>query len=215
MRNYRKEHGEEAMTDKLVNQMIKLQVIDDDEKEIYRFGIESLLLKILHYSSYLLIAAFSNEVVRFLIFFLTFLVLRKSAGGYHAKSKAGCYCISCFTVLSAIISMKILSNYENNLEVLAPVFLLTILCDVIIVRFAPLGNRNRELEEAETRYFRKRTRMVLCGENILVFLFVFLKLEGYAIGIVLAILCQAVLLLLEKRNETENKGAVKNAEQNL
>lgn len=200
------------MTDKLVNQMIKLQVIDNDEKEIYRFGIESLLLKLLHYSSYLLIAAFLGEIVRFLLFFFTFLLLRKSAGGYHAKSKAGCYCISCFTVLSAIVCMKIFSNYENNLEILATGFLLTILCDVIIIRFAPLGNRNRELEEAETIYFRKRTRIILFGENSIIFLLGFMRLEEYAVSIVLAIVCQAILLLLEKENSADHGGIVKDAE---
>lgn len=35
------------MTDRLLKQMIRLHIIDEEEEEIYHFGIEGLLLKLL------------------------------------------------------------------------------------------------------------------------------------------------------------------------
>ena len=87
------------MTDRILNQLIKLNIIDSEDEEIYRFGLEGIFLKLIHYLSYFLIAALLREWVRFLLFFSAFLLLRKNAGGYHAKTKGGCYVSSCLTVL--------------------------------------------------------------------------------------------------------------------
>lgn len=193
------------MADKIINQMIKLHIIDDEEKEIYQFGIDGLILKFLHYSSYLLIAALFKEMVRFFIFFVAFLVLRKSAGGYHAKSKTGCYLVSCLTVITSILSMKTFSAFGSNTLAIIVLAILVPVADICICLIAPLGNRNRDLDEAEIRYFRKRTLMFLILENSCILLLGVMGFERYAIGIVLAIICQAILLLLEKTRKKEKQ----------
>ncbi len=185
------------MTDRILNQMLRLHIIDSEEVEIYRFGLEGLLLKIVHYISYLLIAVFGGEVLQFLLFFAAFLILRKSAGGYHAKTKTGCYLVSCLTVAAEVISIKFIPTWKYAAET---GLILMIAADSIIIRIAPLGNRNRDLDEEEVRYFRKRTLMILAVENLIIFLLVITGQIYWAISVLLAVLCQMVLLISEKIN---------------
>ena len=186
------------MTDKLLNHMIKRNIINEEDVEIYRFGLEALKLKMFHYVSYLLIAIFCDGVAEFLLFFIAFVLLRKSAGGYHAKTKGGCYVLSCLTVILAIAIMKNITMENTTLVVGV---LLLIIADIVIFRLAPLGNRNRELEYEEEKYFRKKTILLLILENISVLLLIWVNKEQHALSFVLAIVCQAILLLLQKGND--------------
>lgn len=186
---------EDAMTDRILNQLIQLNIIDSEDVEIYRFGLEGLSLKLIHYTSYLAIAFFAQEMTRFLIFFASFLILRKSAGGYHAKTRGRCYISSCFIVFCMMICIKMVTdwNYEASVGCI-----LLLLSDFCIFAFAPLGNRNREYDAEETLLFRKRTVGLLILENTLVIILWFVGKVNYIMPIVLAIGVEALLLLLEK-----------------
>ena len=127
------------MTDRILNQLIRFEIIDRKDEKVYRFGLEVLVLKVFHYISYLFIALLCGEIIHFLLFFAAFSLLRKSAGGYHAETRTGCYIISCLTVLSVVISLKYI---ELKGAVLFCALILLIAADVIIITLAPLGNKN-------------------------------------------------------------------------
>lgn len=190
------------MTDRLLNQLIKWNIIDSEDEEIYRFGLEGILLKLIHYFSYFLIALLLHEWMRFLIFFSAFLLLRKNAGGYHAKTKSGCYVSSCFTVLCMVLSIKEAAGLN---EVIPVAGILMVLADMVIFALTPLGNRNRILEQEEIVAFRRRSYTFLMLENVFAILLVVTGMKGYAFPVVLAIICEAVLLLLEKMREGSNE----------
>ena len=156
--------------------------------------------------TYLLIAVFLGEVIPFFIFFVSFLILRKNAGGYHAKTKSSCYISSCLTVLGIIVFMKYLREWNNLGLILS--FCIS-LADIAIFIIAPLGNKNRELDEEEVMHFKRRTRLFLIIENIFFIVFTIAEKENYVvtIAIVTAVICEAVLLLLEKiRRENDETG---------
>lgn len=182
------------MADRIIRQLIALELIDGEEEDIYRFGLEVLSLKVLHYVSYLLIAAFLHEIPRFLILAVAFILLRKSAGGYHAKTKSGCYVGSCVTVLIMTLCIKGFSSLVPWQIILGSM----LAGDIIIWKMAPSGNRSRTFDETEERIFKHRTRMVLIFETISVSVLIAAGKEVYAIPVVLAIGCEMVLLLLEK-----------------
>lgn len=192
------------MTDRMINQLIALNIIDREEEDIYRFGMEVLSLKILHYVSYLLIAVFFHEIIRFLIFFVAFVLLRKSAGGYHVKTKSGCYICSCIMVLTIILFTKGFSGLllqQINLGCMA----IILTGDIIIWKIAPLGNRSRIFDEEENEIFKHRTRMLLVFENLFVFVLVVMGQNAYVVPIALAVGCEATLLLLERLRKGSNK----------
>ncbi|MDE7445140.1 MAG: accessory gene regulator B family protein [Lachnospiraceae bacterium] len=190
------------MTDRILSQLIKLNIIDSEDEEIYRFGLEGISLKLIHYLSYFLIAVLLHEWMRFLIFLSAFLLLRKNAGGYHAKTKIGCYASSCLTVLCMVICIKESACWKDIVPVAG---ILMVLADIAIFALAPLGNRNRILDWEESVAFRRRSYAFLILENVFVILLVVIGMKEYAFPVVLAIICEAVLLLLEKMREGSNE----------
>ncbi len=196
------------MTDRLLSQMIKFNIIEKEDEEIYRFGLEGLMLKLVHYTTYLFIAIFLGEVLAFLFFFVSFLLLRKNAGGYHAETKKSCYISSCLTIFGIVVFMKFLRDWSIAGIILA---VFTIIADIVIYKLAPLGNKNRELDEEEVMYFKRRTRVFLVVENIVFIVFAIAEKENsvVTISIAMAIICEAVLLLLEKIRKGNDETGVK------
>lgn len=190
------------MTDRILSQLIKLNIIDSEDEDIYRFGLEGISLKLVHYLSYFLIATLLREWMRFLIFFSAFLLLRKNAGGYHAKTKGGCYVSSCLTVLCVIVCIKASAYWQYA----APaVGIIMLLADAAVFALAPRGNRNRVFDREETAAFRKRSYGFLTAENMLVILLWVTGVKEYVFPVMLAVICEAVLLLLEKMREGSNE----------
>lgn len=124
--------------------------------------------------------------------------MRKSAGGYHAKTRLTCYLCSCLTVFGVIMCTKILLKYNYVIMIWLG---MTLIAEFIIYMLAPLGNSNRRLDEEEIRYFKRRTGKIMIIENLLLMICVCGESWKYAIPIMIAVVCEGLLLLLEKLRE--------------
>ena len=74
---------EETFVEKLVSN----EIINEKEADLYQFGIECLVLKLIHCISYLCIAACFQMVPQLIVIGCVLIPLRRNAGGYHAKTK--------------------------------------------------------------------------------------------------------------------------------
>lgn len=129
-------------------------IILEEEQEVYDFGIECIILKGIHYASYFLIALFMKAPFALFIMGCAFLPLRRSAGGYHAKTRIACLLVSCFTVFAAILFFKL--NVGTEVYFLG--FLISV---ILIIVYAPLDNENKRMNQLEMQYFRKKARIIL------------------------------------------------------
>ncbi len=144
--------------EKLLKQLELRNLIKRSDSEIYSFGLECVLLKILHISSYALIGLCMGELVSLLVSAIALIPLRKKAGGYHAKTRTGCYIFSCGSVFLLCLINRITSiSLLSILEIFA--------ADILILLFAPVENENRTLESNEKLFFRKQARNLLIIVN--------------------------------------------------
>lgn len=139
--------------------------IDSENVEIYQFGLECMLLKVIHFTSYLFIGLFMGEFLSLIVSGSVLMLLRRSTGGYHAKTKTGCYVFSC--------SVVALLCFTNKISMPLIVGLIgTAMADTLILWFAPIENGNRKLDQDEKIYFRKRAmRYLLLINTMMGFLF--------------------------------------------
>ena len=68
----------------MVNRLVVNRIINIEDIEIYQFGLESTLLKALHYVSMLIIGFCLNMLLETLAFQIVYAAIRAYAGGYHA-----------------------------------------------------------------------------------------------------------------------------------
>lgn len=137
------------LVDKAVDRLVKENNANTEEAEIYRFGVEVTFLKALHWVSDLLIAVCLGKVPEFIVIFGVFCAFRRNTGGYHAKTRIGCYLFSCLAVVATLAA--------TEAEMTLPYMCGISVCELItLMLISPIKNENRPMDDEEISYFRKR-----------------------------------------------------------
>lgn len=182
------------MIDRFIEKMITLLnqngVINESEIELYYFGFNRLFLFCINITTTIAIGIACNMVWQSILFSLSYIPLRRYAGGYHAKSSKQCFW---WSVLLILISLQLIRNIH---ELHGVVIFLALLSVFIIFKKAPVESENKPLRNAEKNAFKKKTRRILISEIVIVMVFSIVYIEA-AICLVVAILCVAFMLILK------------------
>ncbi len=171
------------MADRFAKYLTEEDCICAEEADAYRFGIEVTFLKLVHIASYLLIAVCMKRVLEFIVIFGIFYVFRKNTGGFHARTRLGCYLFSCTAVAAALL----LAGAELSGKITMG---LTAACLIVLFCISPVRHENRSLEEEEISFFRRRLCLLSAIYTIGVIL---MELTGY--GRLAGLLLSGLLLV--------------------
>lgn len=141
----------EILIEKIIENLIENNSIDAADVDVYKFGVETTLLKALHYTSYFVIALCMNKFLEFAIIFSVFYIFRRNTGGFHAKTRLGCYLFSCTVIFLSLFA----TDLNFNWWIAA---IISILDLIILLILSPVQNSNRNLDTEEIKYFRHRIR---------------------------------------------------------
>ena len=83
----------------IVRIWIHLGLIPSADVSLYIWALDYLFFNLLTWGTLLFLGFVFNCVPRCLLFLILYLPLRIYAGGFHAKTKIGCYLISAFTLV--------------------------------------------------------------------------------------------------------------------
>ena len=142
----------------MIERLVFNQIIPKEDAKLYQFGLECLILKSLHCISYLLLAACFHMLPEAIVIGCVLIPLRRNAGGYHARTKTGCYLFSCCYV--ALLFFLFSIGINEYIWWIA--FLLS---DAVIFFLCPVENENKQLDEKEVEYYRRKTRLLLMLVN--------------------------------------------------
>lgn len=142
--------------------LIKNKILDIEDREIYVYGIETILLNAILLICMLLLSLPFGGFVHFLGFLIFFIPLRIFVGGYHAKNSETCFILSVGMYAATLLCISLQPClYENNIAIISAAIAL-----IILFIWAPLINPNHPLAD----YQIKRNKKILYG--IIVFDFV-------------------------------------------
>lgn len=148
-------------TQRFTDQSIKDGVVAPEDAEIVRYGLEALADNVLAFLLTTLIGFFYGSLLSGIALWMLTFPLRKYAGGYHAKTKGQCYLISAGMLVVAY-ALLYLPVYHPAVH-----FILAAVSGSYIFMNAPVDHENKVLDMTERRIYRKRTRIVLVVESIL------------------------------------------------
>jgi accessory gene regulator B len=144
--------------------MIKLisskvaRILCEDEKhtdnyELYEYAIYILLSSAFHIATVIVLGLVFNLLTESLVFYLSFIVIRKFAGGYHAKTPTRCYIISIITIvlMLCIIKWILIINY---LSIYYSLFFSELVCVLILCFLSPLDTENKLLNGKERTIYK-------------------------------------------------------------
>lgn len=127
--------------------LIKNKIVDIEEREVYVYGLEVLLLNISNIIIALIISLITKSMWHFVAFILIFVPLRIFVGGYHAKTSEICFIYTSLVYALTVLIIKLFPLLNQNI---AAIIVTTILLIPIMV-FSPLENSNNPLGENRKR----------------------------------------------------------------
>lgn len=176
--------------DLFLKHIISEECIKEEELDIYRFGLECLILKLIHYVSYIIIAIVLHSLPSLLISSCVMIPLRSKAGGYHAKTRVGCYIFSCSMITALCLLNKMVLPISIQIVIL-------VIGNIILLFWAPVENENRPLEQVEINVFRKQVIITLLMADTIIFVMIWQNISIYNF-LINGIVMMSILLTLEK-----------------
>lgn len=159
----------ERLAKNLTEKFISNKIIKPDEREVYNYCFETTIVMGISYTILLILAIVFKEPLSSLIFLLSFLVFRKTCGGYHANSYIACGIMSLISYLLVILVIKKIDIIFNIS------FILLIIGLVIILMFSPIENANKPFTEKQYKRFKVISKALAA---ILIFVFTIFVLCG-------------------------------------
>lgn len=180
------------ITEYIVRQIYELDFADKNlSTDIYIYGINTGVHILLNIAVTLAISLILNKVTVCFEFFLFFIPLRSTSGGFHFSSKHIC------TLVSTLIFFLIL-KYQNliyrNLNLF---FVFTAFCIILIIIIPVTGSRIRKLDSNEISNFQSKKIKLIFLYIISIFILALLNLKYYITPILSAIILIAILLVID------------------
>lgn len=174
--------------------LVRNNVVDKQQEEIVAFGISSVMCKVIHFSVMLFIGILFGRVFDIIVFHLFYQKLRTYAGGHHAKSNVMCFFSSC-GIAVGILTFWCLCPAEY--KTLFMIVFLAVSFPIIWL-LAPVEAVNKPLDEVEARVYRRKARVLLFAETIIIVTLYFGGIQEMALVGSTALFTLSIMLVLGK-----------------
>lgn len=166
---------------KMTSYFIRKEVIEVEDREMYDFCFEIMLSTIINLLGIIIIGIVSRRYVEAVCFSIAFMMLRGSAGGYHANSH-----IACFTTLMIAFGLCIVGLTYIPFDMLVLVSSISATLGImVVIAIAPIDNKNKKLTKEEKSIQRRKAIInviLLATATIIMSLFKITKPFAFTIG---------------------------------
>lgn len=145
--------------DRLTQYCLSKNIIKDTDIAWFQYGIEKRISTLLVGIPFFCLAVYVTDFISATTFFVCFYLVRRSTGGYHARSQLGCICFSLCLELLFLMQVYV---YLKTLSIIG----LSLLCSVIIWSKAPYNHPDMNFTAAELtacRKFARKQILVILG----------------------------------------------------
>lgn len=171
--------------------------------DLYEYAVYIILSSAFHIITVIALGLCFNLLVESLVFYFSFIAIRKFAGGYHAKTPTRCYFISIITIvlMLCIIKWILIINY---LSIYYSLFFSELVCVLILCFLSPLDTENKLLNGKERTIYK----IVSCVTSIAISLFstflIVIGVYNICVSLSFSIFTSTVLLIVRKVQLLQN-----------
>ncbi|MFI3173129.1 MAG: accessory gene regulator B family protein [Eubacteriales bacterium] len=184
----------EKQSEKIVNILIKNKRIEQEQKEIIKYGIHALLTVIVNTMLLVCIGMILNMFVEAIVLLIGFSCLRSYSGGYHCKTEIRCLIVSnsIFIIILAVCMLT-----PNDMKDIVGIMSMCVGA-ILLLRFAPVDTENKQLDDAEYSVYKKRARVLLAMELGAILILKYLQFSELAYVLSLAIIVIGIMVWIQK-----------------
>ncbi|CEK36649.1 accessory gene regulator [[Clostridium] sordellii] len=173
--------------------LIENNIIDQEDKNIYEYGFETLIYFTVNILIALIIGLIFGKLLNTIVFLICYCTIRQFSGGYHANSYGKCTLTFVFIYLVTIF----ISHNLNILKFKYILILISIINSFIIWNIAPLEHRNNPLSSNDKVHYKKiSTKISILISIINILSLLFNILQVYIVFSIYATFWISVLLII-------------------
>lgn len=176
----------------LTQYLIEKQVIDEADREVYQYGLLRGVEMLGNLGICMLIAWWLDMVLEGIFFFIFFIPLRSFAGGLHLKNYIFCFMLSLFTFIAILMLAK---------WCVLPMYMLIVafggLVGVLMILY-PVENVHRRVTENENQYFRKKLKLFIVVDAIIIIVSLAIKKHSIVMMADLVLVLVVFTMLIAK-----------------
>lgn len=175
--------------EKITSYFVINGIIADEEREIYSYGLHQGLLIIINIMTTLFIGFLFKEVWEIIVFMIAYIPLRSYGGGYHAKTELRCYFLSVALMIALLLLIKFIPITKISILTLSSISV------VIIYILAPVEDKNKALNDTESKIYKRKTRIILSIEILAVLLLYIWEFKKFSLIISVAIFMVSLMMI--------------------
>ncbi len=141
------------LSQKITDHYVKKNKIDDSERDIYEYCFEVLLSTFLNLLAIIILAVATGLYLETLCFTISFMTLRGTAGGYHAKTHWGCFLM--LMLVYAVFAVTLFFIPKEILRYLSIGF--ATVGGIAILILSPVDNVNNQFTIEQTKKYKRKT----------------------------------------------------------
>ncbi|MCM1166500.1 MAG: accessory gene regulator B family protein [Lachnospiraceae bacterium] len=184
------------LSQRIGNDLVRSNVIEADDAEIYIYGINQILVSVINVSSALIIGLLFGTILEIVVFMAAYIPLRSFAGGFHAKTPLRCYIYSLIMLIIVSMGLKYL-----HIEIWGYYAVLSASV-LIVLALSPVEDKNKPLDDLEYKVYKKRAIIIAAVELVISVLLKLIGLDNLFIAVVYSFVVLGFMLII---------GAAKNA----
>ena len=151
------------MIEQFVDLLIGKQILETERKDEYVYVLTLLVERTITYGFLIVIAIMLHQLLLGIIFLVSFLLLRRTTGGFHSSTYIGCLL---GTIALFFLSLKVIVPLLQQWHWLG--IGISVIAVIAILVLAPVNHPNLCLTEEEIRLHKKWCLLVLGIECCLV-----------------------------------------------
>lgn len=136
--------------------LLKKNVISDEEKELYDYGLFMIISYVVFFLISLLFGIALNIPFSSMLFYISFCLVRNFAGGIHANSEIKCDIITTLSILISEILIKIFIDHS----LVSIAFVMLIISSVCLCVLKPIATSQKEISQQEKLHFHKKVIVI-------------------------------------------------------
>lgn len=149
--------GVDWLAEIIVKSLGKQGIVQEDDSDIYLFGLQIFIPLCLLIVSFLSIAVITGYVKETLLYLAIFFLFRTHCGGYHAPTQFRCYILS---MLSYGLFLLCYHFIRGNLAFYLSVIMF-LMANILVIILAPVDTENQRLTAKERMVFARKSRILL------------------------------------------------------
>lgn len=180
----------------LTNYIVDRQIVVAEDSEVYAFGFECIIADIIQIAVLALVALIFRKPIETALYATGFSLVKQRIGGWHANSHFSCIATFTASTVLTFLGARYLSGW--------PVFVLTAVAVLLIVKLAPVIHYNNPKTPEQIVVARKQSLLATAiAVPVILLLYVFPITRALSFYGAHGYFIAAITLLIPIRGEEE------------